>query len=41
MAYTLHELGLWVRGAERLEEAEGLLRRCLAIREAQLGSEHV
>lgn len=39
MAHTLYELGLWVRQAERLEEASEMFRRCLAIEEAELGAD--
>lgn len=37
VAFTLQKLGVCVRGAGRLREAEALLRRCLGIREARLG----
>lgn len=37
MATTLHDLGVRVREAGKLDEAERLLRRYLAIKEAGLG----
>lgn len=41
VAYTLRALGFCPREAGRLDEAEELLRRCVSIEEAKLGSVHV
>ena len=41
MAYTLYQLGVCVREAGQLDEAEELLRRCLTIEEVKLGPEDV
>lgn len=38
VATTLHELALCVRNVGHVDEAESLLRRALAIREARLGT---
>ncbi|CBN80082.1 conserved unknown protein [Ectocarpus siliculosus] len=41
VAYALHLLGVFLRQRGKLEEADGLLRRCMAIYETKTGTEHL